>query len=62
MPEDTTLKTGELALDVRQHEIGRVMGHVGPYVQMRPKEGGREWDARPEDVQVLGTDESPSEA
>ncbi|MFF0067151.1 hypothetical protein ACFYRC_37770 [Streptomyces sp. NPDC005279] len=62
MPEDTTLKSGVLALDVRRREIGRVMGHVGPYVQMRPKEGGREWDARPEDVQALGTDQWPSEA
>ncbi|WP_326650489.1 hypothetical protein [Streptomyces sp. NBC_01750] len=62
MPEDTTLKSGVLALDVRRHEIGRVMGHVGPYVQMRPKEGGREWDALPEDVHALGTDQWPSEA
>ncbi|WTP18737.1 hypothetical protein OHT93_37805 [Streptomyces sp. NBC_00191] len=62
MPEDTTLRTGVLALDVRRHKVGRVMGLVGPYVQMRPKEGGREWDARPEDVQALGTDQSPSEA
>lgn len=61
MPEDMTLKTGVLALDVRRHEIGRVMGHVGPYVQMRPKEGGREWDARPDDVQPLGAGTSLSE-
>ncbi|MGW7643695.1 hypothetical protein [Streptomyces bobili] len=23
------------------------MGHVGPYVQLRPLAGGREWDADP---------------
>lgn len=27
-----------------------VMGHVGPYVQLRPPRGGREWDVPPEDV------------
>lgn len=24
-----------------------VMGHVGPYVQLRPLGGGREWDCDP---------------
>lgn len=27
--------------------VGRVMGYVGPYVQLRPLAGGREWDADP---------------
>jgi hypothetical protein len=62
MPEDTTLERGVRARDVRRHEIGRVVGHVGPHVQMRPKEGGREWDAGPDDVQPLDAGKSLSEA
>jgi hypothetical protein len=27
-----------------------VMGHEGPYVQLRPHGGGREWDADPASV------------
>ena len=26
------------------------MGHEGPYVQLRPFGGGREWDCAPEDA------------
>lgn len=62
MPEDTTLKRGVRARDVRRYEIGRVVGHVGPHVQMRPKEAGREWDARPDEVQPRGDAGSLSEA
>lgn len=25
--------------------VGRVMGHEGPYYQLRPLQGGREWEA-----------------
>ncbi|MFG2892963.1 hypothetical protein [Streptomyces sp. NPDC048248] len=28
------------------------MGHEGPYTQLRPLAGGREWDATPEDVKA----------
>ncbi|WP_374226923.1 hypothetical protein [Streptomyces sp. JJ38] len=41
---------GDTALDARTGRVGRVMGHVGPYVQLRPLNGGCEWDARPEDL------------
>lgn len=41
---------GGTALDARTGRVGRVMGHVGPYVQLRPLNGGTEWDARPEDL------------
>jgi len=27
-----------------------VIGHEGPYVQLRPYGGGKEWDAEPEAV------------
>jgi hypothetical protein len=41
---------GELAMDAALGRVGVVMGRDGPYVQLRPLGGGREWDARPEDV------------
>ncbi len=42
--------TGALLVDRRNGKVGVVMGHVGPYVQLRPPRGGREWDVPPEDV------------
>ncbi|MFC5724458.1 hypothetical protein ACFP1Z_30315 [Streptomyces gamaensis] len=41
---------GSYVVDLRQDRIGQVMGHQGPYVQLRPLRGGREWDVRPDDV------------
>ncbi|MFG3512078.1 hypothetical protein [Streptomyces bobili] len=38
---------GEAVHDSARDRVGRVMGHVGPYVQLRPLAGGREWDADP---------------
>ncbi|GAA2227081.1 hypothetical protein GCM10010232_10840 [Streptomyces amakusaensis] len=32
--------------------VGVVMGYEGPYVQLRPLGGGREWDCVPEDVRA----------
>ncbi|MEV6958109.1 hypothetical protein AB0M97_02660 [Streptomyces sp. NPDC051207] len=34
-----------------------VMGHEGPYLQLRPLSGGREWDAEPADVRPLTAEE-----
>nr|WP_329452914.1 hypothetical protein [Streptomyces sp. NBC_01724] len=42
--------TGALVVDRRSGKVGVVMGHVGPYVQLRPPGGGREWDAPPQEV------------
>jgi len=39
----------------RGDKIGYVMGHEGPYLQLRPPGGGLEWDAAPEKVR-LATD------
>lgn len=39
---------GEMVEDTGRGRIGQVMGHEGPYVQLRPVGGGREWDAYPE--------------
>jgi hypothetical protein len=41
---------GAVVVDRRDGRVGVVMGHVGPYVQLRPPRGGREWDVPPEDV------------
>ncbi|MEU9570913.1 hypothetical protein AB0D62_13635 [Streptomyces massasporeus] len=47
----TRLLLNSLAVDMaRGDKIGYVMGHVGPYVQLRPPGGGMEWDADPERV------------
>lgn len=36
---------GEMARDGRTGRVGRVMGHVGPHYQLRPLNGGKEWEA-----------------
>ncbi|NUP15250.1 MAG: hypothetical protein HOZ81_03940 [Streptomyces sp.] len=36
--------------DARDGRLGEVMGHVGGTVQLRPLDGGREWDCPPESV------------
>ncbi|MFD5567539.1 hypothetical protein [Streptomyces cadmiisoli] len=41
---------GELAKDTARGRIGVVMGEVGGRVQIRPINGGKEWDAMPDDV------------
>lgn len=36
-----------LMVDKRNDQVGLVMGHAGPYVQLRPPQGGKEWDVPP---------------
>jgi hypothetical protein len=43
-------EAGTYAVDVRDGRVGRVMGRVGTYVQLRPLGGGKEWDCPPEDL------------
>ncbi|CAL9555594.1 hypothetical protein [Streptomyces sp. enrichment culture] len=38
---------GAHVVDTGTERVGVVMGHEGPYVQLRPYGGGREWDADP---------------
>lgn len=38
---------GTHVVDTDTGRAGIVMGHEGPYVQLRPPGGGREWDAEP---------------
>ncbi|KPI10142.1 hypothetical protein OK074_3145 [Actinobacteria bacterium OK074] len=39
-------RLGDTVEDTGLAKVGRVMGFVGPYVQLRPVGGGIEWDAR----------------
>ncbi|MFE3632860.1 hypothetical protein [Streptomyces cellostaticus] len=41
------LPVGSCAVDTRTGRLGIVMGFEGPYVQLRPHGGGREWDCDP---------------
>ncbi|MFB6711475.1 MULTISPECIES: hypothetical protein [unclassified Streptomyces] len=42
--EPSGLEPGSFAVDTRDGRVGRVMGRVGSYVQLRPPGGGPEWD------------------
>ncbi|WP_327695733.1 MULTISPECIES: hypothetical protein [unclassified Streptomyces] len=44
---------GDIVEDADTGRIGKVMGFEGPYVQVRPVGGGREWDARPENLRTV---------
>ncbi|WP_434091122.1 hypothetical protein [Streptomyces flaveus] len=45
-------RLGDTVEDTSTGKIGRVMGFVGSYVQLRPVGGGREWDARPDNLRA----------
>lgn len=49
---------GQIVQDTQRNRTGRVMGHEGPYVQLRPVAGGREWDASPDALRTA----TPAEA
>jgi hypothetical protein len=53
---------GTHVVDTRTGKVGIVMGHEGPYVQLRPYGGGREWDADPGTVRAATTAERLSAA
>ncbi|MFJ9030270.1 hypothetical protein ACIRQP_17450 [Streptomyces sp. NPDC102274] len=55
MTEDTDgpPTVGETVHDSARNRVGRVMDHVGPYIQLRPLAGGREWDADPDHLRAL---------
>ncbi|MER6091127.1 hypothetical protein ABT172_24625 [Streptomyces bluensis] len=46
---------GTYAVDTLTGRVGRVMGYEGPYVQLRPVGGGREWDCAPECLRAATT-------
>ncbi|MGW1199227.1 hypothetical protein ACWD4B_25825 [Streptomyces sp. NPDC002536] len=49
------MKPGTPVLDTRTGRLGIVMGTEGPYIQLRPQGGGREWDCPPANVRPVGT-------
>ncbi|WP_225821205.1 hypothetical protein [Streptomyces naphthomycinicus] len=53
---------GSHVVDTRTGRFGIVMGHEGPYVQLRPYGGGREWDAEPEALRAATAAERLSAA
>jgi hypothetical protein len=48
---------GAAVRDTVRDRVGRVMGREGPYLQVRPLGGGREWDADPRHIRTLSQDE-----
>jgi hypothetical protein len=40
-----TPEIGDLVWDEATRKVGRVVDRVGPYWQLKPPGGGREWDA-----------------
>lgn len=46
---------GSYAVDTCTGRVGRVMGHEGPYVQLRPVGGGKQWDCVPESLRAATT-------
>lgn len=44
---------GDAVRDTVRDRVGVVMAHEGPYIQLRPLGGGREWDADPARVHPL---------
>ncbi|HEY9329856.1 MAG TPA: hypothetical protein VIS09_16710 [Streptomyces sp.] len=49
-PDVSVPERGAFAVDERDGRVGRVMGWVGPYVQLRPPGGGAEWECPPDSV------------
>ncbi|MFF1692967.1 hypothetical protein ACFVXC_04985 [Streptomyces sp. NPDC058257] len=54
---DRAPTVGEAVHDSGRDRVGRVMGYEGPYIQLRPLAGGREWDADPDRLRTLTQDE-----
>lgn len=45
---------GSTVRDTARDRIGVVMDDLGHHLQLRPLDGGREWDADPERVEPVG--------
>ncbi|MET9434273.1 hypothetical protein [Streptomyces sp. NPDC006551] len=56
------LPIGSYVVDIRTGKVGTVMGHEGPYLQLRPIGGGREWDCEPDGVRAATAAERLSAA
>ncbi|MDX3070201.1 hypothetical protein ABZ517_03775 [Streptomyces scabiei] len=61
-PVPPVVNLGDTVRDAGSGRIGRVMGFVGPYVQLRPVGGGREWDALREGLGPVTRSEALSDS
>ncbi|MFD7517956.1 hypothetical protein ACFV85_24495 [Streptomyces niveus] len=48
---------GDTVHDTARDRVGAVLAHQGPYFQLRPLGGGREWDVDPAHVRSLSPPE-----
>ncbi|WP_282700055.1 hypothetical protein [Streptomyces sp. CC219B] len=53
-------RLGDVVEDTAARKFGKVLGFVGPYVQLRPIGGGIEWDARPDKLRPATAEEAIS--
>ena len=60
-PERGPVCVGDTVRDAVSGRVGKVMGFVGPYVQLRPIGGGREWDVRRDRLRPVSRSEALSE-
>jgi hypothetical protein len=60
LPESYEPRLGDTVEDTAAQKFGRVLGFVGPYVQLRPIGGGIEWDARPDKLRLVTAEEALS--
>ncbi|MEU7164296.1 hypothetical protein AB0A70_06575 [Streptomyces morookaense] len=52
-----TYRVGAYVVDQRTGTLAQVMGHIGPRVQIRRPDGGREWEAPPHALRLATRDE-----
>ncbi|MEW2116889.1 hypothetical protein AB0945_17170 [Streptomyces sp. NPDC005474] len=52
-----TIAPHTVVVDEHTARVGEVMGSEGPYLQLRPLCGGREWDADPARVRPASAEE-----
>ncbi|WP_127355379.1 hypothetical protein [Actinacidiphila soli] len=55
--EESVPEVGTWARDVTRDKVGRVMGHVGSHVQLRPRGGSQDWEAAPADLEPVPASE-----
>ncbi|MER6995086.1 hypothetical protein [Streptomyces sp. NPDC000410] len=58
----TTPPVGAYVIDTDTGRVGRLMGYEGPYAQLRPLGGGREWDCAPDILRIATAAERLSAA
>jgi hypothetical protein len=52
-----TYRIGVYVVDTRSGRLGQLMGKTGPYANLRPPRGGREWDCPPQALRLATREE-----